>query len=660
MGSTKYTRAIVVAVKKLSGRLKRLPLYQQFLVVSAVVFMVVIAGNVVSLMTPRNAVLSYREPTCVSSFVPFPAFFSANSEDVDVFSERTITFGNRSPVFARSLCVEPKRAPLPGEPLKATVSLRALPLLGQRIKIDVPDYPSPLPLAYEKAVIELSVRDDLIVALNDEDKIFDYTIRANGSNHICNKDDILLRCNLERLSLQQASEYPVVVDRIFKDETVETIAQKTLVTLDPLEVTSSSIAEGKTVFEEIQAITIDFNKELQEPDKTQILLNDSNGMLADFALSITDEQLTLQLNEPLARKMDYSLIITTDVLAKDNASLQQRWELNFTISGGPEVASSNIQPSGFPRQSAITVVFDQQLDDRQSLEEIVRVSLGESAVATFITIDGAVLRITSQGNLPLCGQFLVQISGEIASKYGVINEVDWQESGRTTCKTTSIIGNSVSGRPIYAHTFGSGPNTILYVGGMHGSEYSSVIVLEEWLKELDANPQRIPSDKKLIVIPESCPDCVVARSRLNANRVDLNRNFPTNDWQSEVYIPGPTHLPEGGGNRALSEPEAKALADVVRRERPMLTLTYHAVADIVISNDAGRSIEWGREYARLSGYGFSTTNDIENVFNYTATGAFEDWIHDELALPALLVELGTMASNEINRNRSALWYTVNL
>lgn len=78
-----------------------------------------------------------------------------------------------------------------------------------------------------------------------------------------------------------------------------------------------------------------------------------------------------------------------------------------------------------------------------------------------------------------------------------------------------------------------------------------------------------------------------------------------------MYIPGLTNLPEGGGSRALSEPESAALAALVRRERPILTLTYHAVADIVISDDAGRSVQWGREYARLSGHDFSTTNDIK-------------------------------------------------
>ena len=36
------------------------------------------------------------------------------------------------------------------------------------------------------------------------------------------------------------------------------------------------------------------------------------------------------------------------------------------------------------------------------------------------------------------------------------------------------------------------------------------------------------------VVPILNPDGLLARSRVNANQVDLNRNFPTRDWEKNA------------------------------------------------------------------------------------------------------------------------------
>ena len=70
-----------------------------------------------------------------------------------------------------------------------------------------------------------------------------------------------------------------------------------------------------------------------------------------------------------------------------------------------------------------------------------------------------------------------------------------------------------------------------------------------------------------------------------------------------------------------------------------MTLTMHSHGAIVEANDAGDSIALGNQYADLANYRAIPTFAIGNFFDYTTTGAFEDWANDKLGLPVLEVEL---------------------
>ena len=632
---------------------RQLSSLKRFAVVFMAIILLLYVGWLVQFFWPRSVVLSYSEPTCTSSLIPLPTLYQSNGSDLHI----GLVGGSSERWLTHEVCVYPMRTPVPGDDLNATVSLRWLPWFGQRIAMEVPPYPELL-LSEQSEPVFVATTDELELSFSGEDQLFSYELAlASDASSLCQKNAAVLRCDLAPLELAQATEYELHLNRLFEELPVERLATKQVRTLSPLELVESSIEHESTVYDKPDRIELRFDKQLRADQLPKILVSSDDDTI-DSSYEINEETLHISFTEDLPREALIELSIS-ELMSQQGAMLDDTISLQFTTSGGPAVSSSNVT-TGVSQQAVIEVTFDQPLQEDIDINDIASLQIGGNEADARVTIDGATLRFQPRSSWQRCGIVTLAIEGELMSNYGVPSRVLWRTEGRITCRHTEQIGRSVQGRPILAHHYGSGSNTILYVGGMHGNEYSSVILMERWLEELDRNPDRIPNNKTLIIIPESCPDCVVARSRLNANRVDLNRNFPTDDWQSEVYIPGPTHLSKGGGDRALSEPEAAALAALVRRERPILTLTYHAVADVVISNDAGRSVQWGREYARLSGYDFSTTNDIENVFNYQATGAFEDWIKDELNLPALLVELSTMASDEMQRNRDALWYTTRL
>ncbi|HSV26467.1 MAG TPA: DUF2817 domain-containing protein, partial [Sedimentisphaerales bacterium] len=114
------------------------------------------------------------------------------------------------------------------------------------------------------------------------------------------------------------------------------------------------------------------------------------------------------------------------------------------------------------------------------------------------------------------------------------------------------LGRSVLGAPIDMHIFGNGSPVILIFGGIHGNEYTSAYVARNLVFTLSNNPS-LYADKTVAVIPAVNPDGLVANTRVNANGVDCNRNFPASNWQFTAQ--GPSF----GGTRPASEPETRAI-----------------------------------------------------------------------------------------------------
>ena len=68
---------------------------------------------------------------------------------------------------------------------------------------------------------------------------------------------------------------------------------------------------------------------------------------------------------------------------------------------------------------------------------------------------------------------------------------------------------------------------ILMLGGIHGDEYSSITIMFKWMQILDKYHSGLFHWK---IAPLVNPDGLLQRKsqRMNANGVDLNRNFPNN------------------------------------------------------------------------------------------------------------------------------------
>ncbi|NCN26741.1 murein peptide amidase A [bacterium] len=190
-----------------------------------------------------------------------------------------------------------------------------------------------------------------------------------------------------------------------------------------------------------------------------------------------------------------------------------------------------------------------------------------------------------------------------------------------------VLSKTVEGRAIELYSsarVGSFRSRVLIKAGVHGDEPEGVQLLERFLKEKYF--EKFHQDAFWSILPTSNPDGVALSQRVNANGVDLNRNFPSSDWSSEIrasrYHPGP---------HAGSELETQNICRLVEQIRPSLIISLHNYQPMVnVNGDCGVAAE---VLARLTGY------PITNDMGYETPGSFGRWAWEQCKVPTITLEI---------------------
>jgi hypothetical protein len=137
---------------------------------------------------------------------------------------------------------------------------------------------------------------------------------------------------------------------------------------------------------------------------------------------------------------------------------------------------------------------------------------------------------------------------------------------------------SVNGEPIFHidfPSFNKKKKKILVFSLIHGDELPAGDIIRYWLERL-SSLEKARNDWR--VIPILNPDGLKMKSRVNARGVDLNRNFPTRDWQEQAHAlwkklnQNPRRYP---GNYANSEPETQCAINHIEEYDPNLIISIH-------------------------------------------------------------------------------------
>jgi protein MpaA len=180
--------------------------------------------------------------------------------------------------------------------------------------------------------------------------------------------------------------------------------------------------------------------------------------------------------------------------------------------------------------------------------------------------------------------------------------------------------------------FSNSIKNILYIGVFHGDEPDGEYLIKKFMDKISINPELYKN--RLFFIPCLNPDGKILNRRGNANGVDLNRNFPTKNWElskeKDEYYSGET---------PASEIETKFLISVIEKYKPDVILSIHSPYRVV--NYDGHAHELAEKISELNGYPVS-----ENI-GYPTPGSFGTYAGIERNIPVITLELPENVPQEI-------------
>ncbi|MCP5096855.1 MAG: protein kinase [Chloroflexi bacterium] len=223
--------------------------------------------------------------------------------------------------------------------------------------------------------------------------------------------------------------------------------------------------------------------------------------------------------------------------------------------------------------------------------------------------------------------------------------------------TWEVIGHSVNNQEIKVVRFGDGEAVLILVGGLHaGFNPASVDLAMRLIDYFEEEPTAVPDNVTLYIVPSLNPDSADAigkvEGRLNANGVDLNRNWDCR-WQPDAKW-GQQDV--SGGFTILSEPETAALAQFILDSEPEGVIFWQARSAGGLSSFGACGITpkvsfpLAQIYGDAAGY---NTADFEAQVNTVLTGDATNWL-DDIEIPAVSVLLPDYDDMDWENNKTAV------
>ncbi|WP_290764752.1 murein tripeptide amidase MpaA [Fibrobacter sp. UBA4297] len=196
-------------------------------------------------------------------------------------------------------------------------------------------------------------------------------------------------------------------------------------------------------------------------------------------------------------------------------------------------------------------------------------------------------------------------------------------------------GRSVLGAPLLYYPC-KNECKLLVMAGIHGEESETTFLLSRVLRAFDE------SFDSVAFILCANPDGVALGTRGNANGVDLNRNFKTQNFSTEKVgsrsiLEAPRDTLLSPGAFAESEPETQTLVALIEKLKPASVLAMHAPMGCVDAPQKTTLVE-----GVMEAFNLPWLPDI----GYKTPGSFGTWC-GERNLECVTLELPRMSLEQL-------------
>jgi hypothetical protein len=598
---------------------------------------------------PRHVSFSYAGPTCQFDMAFLPGMNkAANATQFDLDYRGGIALGKVQLISTRT-CFIPQSAPK-----KGIARIAGAPFGGWLFRTHYRVAVGAQPRVVSSVLPAQPLSKPMELRLTQPDKVFDYYLSANKKIQQCKVQSTRLRCAIDKLGLKQGASYDLSLQSRFGTEKVKPVSDVKVAILSAPKVTSSSIKPEEVVLIKPQSADFIFDRPIVKAESKLEMLEGGQVLPVAVRLKTDGTRILVTWDTLLPRDKTFRITLTS-AIAGDGSMLDGAYGFNFRTSGGPKVIGVSIGGAGVVGNARAIVTFDQTLAKDTNITSVANINGGSATISRVGTNQIAF----ALNSLPPCTAFTLNIAKGIMSEHGIASEQGWSHASRVNCRSTRTIGYSVNGKPIQAYFYGSGPSTVLFTGGIHGDEPSGTYIMQDWAAHLDTNGYKIPAGRQVVIVPNINPDGIAINKRYNAHNVNLDRNFPTSDWVSDIALRNGQILHGGGGSTPLSEPETQAIANLTSSLQLRTMISFHSSGALVGANKVSDSITIGNIYASAVGYTTMFYN-AEEIMGYTLTGEYEIWIGEKFGAPAILVELPTSTGRYFSRHQNVLWRMVGI
>lgn len=198
-------------------------------------------------------------------------------------------------------------------------------------------------------------------------------------------------------------------------------------------------------------------------------------------------------------------------------------------------------------------------------------------------------------------------------------------------------------RATQLHTGGPGARRVYLIAGIHGSEPEGRRALDLIAAELESAARS--ADITLRIIDDANPDGTARRQRTNSRGVDLNRN-----WPAQNFLPGAERGPS-----PLSEPETQAIAADLDAFAPDLVIVLHSINSGPFVNYDGPAVAVAGAFADAALHADQRWRVVPNM-GYPTPGSLGSYLGQDRGIAIITIEFkrGQSARSAANALRLGL------